>query len=171
VPGKLPGKGGTLGSVYRRGDSKFFWVAYYKDGKKYTESTKSDSENYAKKLLKLREGEIAQGKLPSVIYPMIKENNARKGFFERSACEKVGLDGRLFHDLRRTAVRNLIRSGVPERISMKITGHRTRAVFDRYNIVSSEDLRKATEKLDVDETSTLGPNQGVERADKLSATV
>ena len=52
----------------------------------------------------------------------------------------------LRHDLRRTAARSLIRSGVPEVVSMRITGHRTRAIFDRYNIVSPANLQDATRK-------------------------
>jgi hypothetical protein len=46
-----------------------------------------------------------------------------------------------------TTVENLIQAGVPERVAMKITGHRTRAVFDRYHIVSPDDLRAAVDKL------------------------
>lgn len=64
-----------------------------------------------------------------------------------SACKTVGLSGMLRHDLRRTAARNLIRSGVPEVVSMRITGHRTRSVFDRYNIVSPADLQDAARKM------------------------
>jgi integrase len=64
-----------------------------------------------------------------------------------SACKAAGLSGMLRHDLRRTAARNLIRSGVPEVVSMRITGHRTRAVFDRYNIVSPADLQDAARKM------------------------
>jgi integrase len=63
------------------------------------------------------------------------------------ATKAAKLPGKLIHDCRRTAARNLVRSGVPERVAMTLLGHRTKNVFDRYNIVSEGDLRQATDRL------------------------
>ena len=87
-----------------------------------------------------------------LICPWVFSHNGRRLHtfpkWWRTACARAGVPGRIPHDFRRTAVRNLVRAGVPERVCMTLTGHKTRSVFERYNIVSEGDLRDAAARLD-----------------------
>lgn len=61
----------------------------------------------------------------------------------RTACLKAGVPGRIFHDLRRSAVRDMVRSGTSQTVAMSISGHKTASVFQRYSITDQRDQTKA----------------------------
>ena len=67
-----------MGMIYRRGE--VFWIKYYRHGKPYRESSKSDKEDTARKLLKLREGEISQGKIPGIYFDRIRFDELAEDF-------------------------------------------------------------------------------------------
>jgi integrase len=94
-----------------------------------------------------RRCERAQGRIIPWVFH--RKGQRVKGMTKswRTACKNAGVPGRLLHDLRRTAVRNLERAGVARSVAMKMTGHKTESVYRRYAIVSEGDLREAGAKL------------------------
>jgi integrase len=120
-----------------------------------------------------KNGEARVVPLPSVLVEMLEEIEPKTGLVFNDtnlrtewsrACAAVGLGtiqivksdrntwhrytGLIVHDLRRSAIRNLVNAGVPEKVAMRISGHKTRAVFDRYHIVSTDDVTNAMRSLE-----------------------
>jgi hypothetical protein len=127
------------------------------------------------RLLEAQRPEHEQLKAEGVICPWVfnRSNRKVKGkrittFIKafRSACTKAGCPGRIPHDLRRTAVRNLVRAGVPGRVAMQMTGHKTRSVFERYHRVSECDLVEAAKKLTALQPDSLPPEGASHTSDR-----
>lgn len=109
------------------------------------------------------------GRIIPALFPHLGGRGRRRGEAIRdfrkvwkAACKAAGVPGRLRHDFRRTAVRNMERRGVPRSVATKLTGHKTEAVYRRYAIVSDTDLREASLRLD-------GHNYGHIRTPALDA--
>jgi len=127
----------------------------------------ANAKNKRGKLLPLRADLLAllerraELRRPDCIY-VFHRNGKRLVDFRKAwkaACKAAGFSGPVPHDLRRSAARNAVRSGVPEQVAMELGGWRTRSVFARYNVTSEADLAAAIERISgyVAERATEAP--------------
>jgi len=119
-----------LGSIYKRGD--FYWIKYYWLGKSIAGFRKA----------------WVSACIQAGLCEVLKDGRGKAVVVkDKKGIEKVvNVPTKIFHDFRRTAARDMVRSGASERVAMSISGHKTRNVFDRYNIVSDQDLKEAAPK-------------------------
>ncbi len=93
---------------------------------------------------------VVRKKWPVLLSEFVFHRNGKRIYSIRNAwataCEFANVPGRLFHDLRRCAVRNMVRAGVPTDVARSISGHKTASIFSRYNIVAEDQKRDALER-------------------------
>ena len=91
--------------------------------------------------------------------PYVFQSKGRRLIFNwrtwNNLCELGGVPGLHFHDLRRTALTNMVRAGIPEKVAMEISGHRTRRTFERYHIVSDRNIREVASRMEEYYTGTI----------------
>lgn len=103
----------------------------------------------------------------------VEDDGTPLGAFRKSwatACKVAGVDELLFHDLRRTAVRNMMDAGIPQSYAMYISGHKTDSIFRRYDILSDDRLAVASTKMQIlfDEKLNSGAKSPVGHSDGLN---
>lgn len=99
---------------------------------------------------KRRKGDACRAYLSADLVAELREHLAKVDALRvawAQACKAAGRPGTIFHDLRRSGVRNMVRAGVSETVAMKISGHCNSSLFRRYNITSDEDLRAVAERM------------------------
>ena len=137
----------------------------------YAGTTKNDEGRvfpFTEELRAVLEAQRAKAealKEKGIICPWVFPSRRRRRIIDykrawRTACTNAGAPGKIFHDFRRTAVRNLERAGVPRSVAMKLTGHKTESVYRRYDIVSEGDMDIAVQKLE----AFLGKDTGKDGA-------
>jgi integrase len=133
----------TWGSVDRIANE--VWIYTSKNGRGRVLPLEGELQDLIERRWQAREVSLKNGQ--TFICPHVFHRNGKKiERFDKTwikACRGAGYPGKIFHDLRRTAARNMIRAGVSQSVAMDITGHRTISMFLRYNITSEDDKRKA----------------------------